>query len=81
VRIDLFLKNTLLFKKRSEAKRMCNHNLVRVNGHTVKPSKVITQGDIIEIDTTKGVKKLRILEIPEGNVKKNEVTLYYEEYQ
>lgn len=78
MRIDLFLKKILIFKKRNVAKAMCNKQLIKLNGRVVKPSHAIHKGDIIEIETIKGVLKLRILEIPGANVKKSDAALYYE---
>jgi ribosomal 50S subunit-recycling heat shock protein len=47
----------LIFKKRNEAKEMCLNNLIKVNGQYIKPSKKIQEGDIIEIETTQGIRK------------------------
>ncbi|MEO0156141.1 MAG: S4 domain-containing protein [candidate division WOR-3 bacterium] len=79
MRLDLFLKKTLIIKQRSAAKEICDKELVKVNGMIAKPSKEVEAGDVIEIETIKGIKKYRVLKIPEGNVKKNEVTEYYED--
>ena len=79
MRIDLFLKKVLLVEKRTDAKLMCDKNLVRLNGKYVKPSKSVNIGDIIEIESFKGTKKIRILNIPGGNVGKQDADLYYEE--
>ena len=83
MRIDLYLKKMLIFKKREEAKLMCDKNLVKLNGQYSKPSKAVNIGDIIETETTKGIQKIRILKLPEGpegNVRKDETDLYYEEF-
>jgi ribosome-associated heat shock protein Hsp15 len=79
MRIDVFLKKVLLFKKRSEAKKMCAHNLIKVNGKDVKPSKQINPGDMIEIESIKGIQNYRVLTIPTGNVRKDATCEYYEE--
>jgi ribosomal 50S subunit-recycling heat shock protein len=79
MRCDLFLKKVLLFKKRTEAKDMCNKNLIKLNGKYTKPSKTVSIDDTIEIETYKGVKKLKVLKIPSSNVRKNDITSYYEE--
>ncbi len=79
MRIDLFLKKVLLVKKRNDAKTMCDKNLVKLNGKYVKPSKSVNQGDIIELESFKGTKTVRILNIPTGNVNKIDADLYYEE--
>ena len=79
MRIDVFLKKVLLFKKRSDAKRMCDDHLIKINGQEVKPSKQVHPEDTIEIESIKGVENYRVITIPTGNVRKNEVYEYYEE--
>ena len=79
MRIDVFFKRTLILKKRNQAKSLCDKQLVRVNGRTAKPSKAITIGDIIEIDTITGTRSVKILDIPRGNVRKDEPDRFYEE--
>ncbi len=79
MRIDLFLKKVLIVKKRSEAKFMCNKNLIKLNGRYTKPSKSVNISDVIEIETIKGVKRIRVLNIPRRNIRKTDDTLYYEE--
>lgn len=79
MRIDVFLKKTLILKKRNQAKDLCNKQLIRVNGRAAKPSKPIAPGDIIEIETLAGTRSLRILELPTGNVTKGQASRYYEE--
>lgn len=79
MRVDVFLKKVLIFKKRSDAKRMCDHNLIIINGRDAKPSKQINPGDIITIESIYGIKNYRVLTIPEGNVHKMSIAEYYEE--
>lgn len=79
MRLDLFLKKTLIVKQRNAGKELCDKELVRVNSVIRKPAHEVKEGDIIEIDTIKGVQKYRILKIPQGNIKKDEVTQYYED--
>ncbi|MCK4755884.1 hypothetical protein KAS56_03015 [candidate division WOR-3 bacterium] len=80
MRIDLFFKKVLIFKKRSEAKIMCNKNLIKLNGRYAKASKTVNPGDLIEIETVKGIRKIKVLQIPQRNIRKDETELYYEEY-
>ncbi len=79
MRIDQFLRKTLLLKQRQVAKELCDKNFVKLNGKYTKASKHVSVGDIIEIETMKGLKQYRVLMIPEGNVKKSEGGLYYAE--
>lgn len=68
-----------MVKKRNDAKTMCDKNLVKLNGNYVKPSKSVNIGDIIELESFKGIRTVRILNIPGGNVNKGDADLYYEE--
>ncbi len=79
MRIDLYLKKTLIFKKRTEIKELCDKNLVKLNGRYIKPSKIVNPGDIIELETALGIKQITVLKIPQGNVRKDETDLYYQE--
>ncbi|MGB9721243.1 MAG: S4 domain-containing protein [bacterium] len=79
MRLDVFLKKTLIIKQRNAAKDLCDKELVKVNGAVAKPAREIKIGDLIEIETIKGVARYRIREIPDGNVRKNEVDEYYED--
>ena len=79
MRCDLFLKKVLLFKKRAEAKDMCNKSLIKLNGKYIKPSKTVSVDDTIEIETYKGVRKIKVLQIPHSNVRKDDIASYYEE--
>uniref|UniRef100_A0A7C4TH78 RNA-binding S4 domain-containing protein n=1 Tax=candidate division WOR-3 bacterium TaxID=2052148 RepID=A0A7C4TH78_UNCW3 len=79
MRLDLFLKKTLIIKQRAGAKELCEKGLVKVNGVVAKPSKELKVSDIIEIETIKGIQRYRVKGIPTGNVKKSETELYYTE--
>jgi ribosomal 50S subunit-recycling heat shock protein len=79
MRCDLFLKKVLLFRKRTEAKEMCNKHLIKLNGKYTKPSKPVMVGDVIEIETYKGTQKIRVVKVPDSNVRKDDTGSYYEE--
>ena len=79
MRLDLLFKNLLIFKRRDVAKTLCQSDLIRVNGHNTKASKQIHEGDIVEIETPYGTRKLKVLKIPKGNICKQNKDLFYEE--
>ena len=58
MRIDLFLKEARLIKRRSIAKEYCVRGLVLINGKVAKPSSEVVSGDIINI--TFGEKKFDV---------------------
>lgn len=59
MRIDLFLKETRIIKRRTIAKEYCLRELVLINGKIAKPSSEVNSGDIINI--TFGDKKFDII--------------------
>ena len=81
MRIDQFLKKTLLLKQRQVAKDLCDKNFIKLNGKYTKPSKHVSVGDVIEIETLKGLTRYRVLMLPRGNVKRNEADMYYAEME
>lgn len=49
MRIDKFLKNSRIIKRRSVAKEACDQGRVLINGKTAKPGTEVEIGDEIEI--------------------------------
>jgi len=78
MRIDLFLKKTLVVKQREIAKELCDKGMIKVNGMLSKSSREVKEGDVIEIDDAPGARRYRVLKIPGGNVRKEEAGDYYE---
>ncbi len=81
MRIDQFLKKTLLLKQRQVAKELCDKNFIKLNGKYTKASKHVSVGDVIEIETLKGLARYRVLMLPHGNVRKDETDMYYAEME
>lgn len=76
MRLDLFLKNAHLLKKRSQAKKGIEFGRIKVNGKEAKPSYKIKIGDIIEIDYETSSIKFQVLEIAEKPIKKEDQGKY-----
>jgi ribosomal 50S subunit-recycling heat shock protein len=49
VRIDKYLKNSRVIKRRTMANEACEQERVKINGKAAKPSAEVKIGDIIEI--------------------------------
>ena len=49
MRLDLFLKETRIIKRRTIAKEFCDRGLVKVNDKIAKPSYEVKSGDILNI--------------------------------
>ena len=49
MRIDLFLKEARIIKRRTIAKEYCERGLVLINGKVAKPSAEVKNDDIVNI--------------------------------
>lgn len=70
MRLDLFLKNIHLLKKRNQAKKGIEVGKIKVNGKEAKPAYKIKIGDKVEIDYETALIKFEVIEIAEKPVKK-----------
>ena len=64
LRIDLFLKNTGLFRSRSQAKQACDDGTVSVGGQCARASTEVCRGDIIVIDSRERFFEAKVLLLP-----------------
>ena len=72
MRLDLFLKETRLIKRRTIAKEFCERELVLVNGKVAKPAYEVKDEDRLVI--TFGNKKVSIVAHVEQGTKKEKVS-------
>lgn len=66
MRIDAFLNGVNIVKRRAIALDMCKSEVVSINGKVIKPSKEVAVGDVLEIKYLQGVKRYKVLKIPEA---------------
>ena len=64
MRIDKFLNAVNITKRRAVAEDMLEHKVVFINGVSVKKSKEVKVGDIIEIKYLERSDKFEVLQIP-----------------
>jgi ribosomal 50S subunit-recycling heat shock protein len=77
MRLDIFLSDTRLIKRRTQAKKACENKIVLVDGVVAKPSKEVKIGQIITINFTNRTLEVEILGIPSRSVKKEEAKNFY----
>ncbi len=77
MRIDKFLKNSRIIKRRQVAKEACENERVTINGSVAKPGNIVKEGDIIEITFGKSNLKVKVTSLIEG-AKKSTATEMYE---
>lgn len=69
MRIDKYLKNARIIKRRTVAKEACDQGRVLVNGKTAKPGTEVAAGDEIEIIFGTKPMKIRVEQLLEHVVK------------
>lgn len=77
MRLDAFLKKSLLIKRRELAHQLCDEGMVRVNGTPRKASHEVKLQDELEFPLYNRVLKVRVLALPEGNVRKADQWSYF----
>lgn len=76
MRIDKFLKNSRLIKRRTVAKQACEKQRVLKNEKIVKASDEVKIGDIIEIQFGTSNVKIRVLDIKDSQKKEDAIKMY-----
>ena len=77
MRVDKFLKNSRIIKRRQVAKEACESERVKINDRIAKAGSEVEKGDIIEITFGKSILKVKVLDLIEG-AKKNTADSMYE---
>lgn len=76
MRIDKFLKNSRIIKRRTLAQDACEQERVWINGRVAKPSSKVDIGDEIRILFGNGEMKVRVLKLEEHSNKEIAATMY-----
>ncbi|MCI4397635.1 MAG: RNA-binding S4 domain-containing protein [Acidobacteria bacterium] len=82
MRLDRFLKNTRLEKRRAVAKRDADSGRILLNGRPAKPGKDVRPGDVLTVvaeEPDGGASEIvyEVLALPEHPVQKGQEPLYY----
>ena len=76
MRIDKFLKNSRLIKRRTVAKEACDGGRISVNDKVAKAGTDVTQGDIITIVFGNKTVRARVLDLIESPRKEDAEKMY-----
>ena len=78
MRLDRFLKLSRLIKQRSVAKWACDAGRISLLGRKAKAGTVIKVGDELTINLRDRTLRVRVLEVPAGNVSKERADTLYD---
>ncbi|MDF2677992.1 MAG: RNA-binding protein [Bacillota bacterium] len=76
MRIDKYLKNARVIKRRTVAKEACEQSRVLVNGKVAKPGTEVNVGDEIEIIFGTKPMKIKVEQLLEHVMKDDSKTMY-----
>ncbi len=76
MRIDKFLKNSRLIKRRTIAKEACDQERILINGKIAKAGSEVHVGDEILIQFGNAQIKARVLVLSEHSTKEAAATMY-----
>ncbi len=78
MRIDKYLKNARIIKRRTIAKEACEQGRVLINGKVAKPGDEVNVGDKVQINFGNGALNIEILNVKD-NVGKDQASTLYKE--
>ncbi len=64
MRIDLFLRNSGIIPRRSQAQKACQGGLVKIDGQSAKASSAVEVGQQITVQLGMKRRRYRVLELP-----------------
>ena len=76
MRIDKYLKNSRIIKRRTVAKDACEQGRVMINEKVAKPGDEVKVGDIIEINFGNGTMKVEVIAVMDNVSKDKAQDLY-----
>lgn len=76
MRIDKFLKNSRLIKRRTLANEACDHGRIKINDKVAKPGSEVKVGDVIEIQFGNSNTRVEVTSINEHVTKDDAKEMY-----
>ena len=78
MRLDKFLKNSRLIKRRTVAKEACDNGRIEINGKTAKAGSIVNEGDIITVNYGTMPLSVLVTSLVESSKKEYANTMYRE---
>lgn len=76
MRIDKYLKNSRLIKRRTIAKEACDQGRILINDKPAKPGSIVSVNDIISMDFSSRIIKVKVLDLKEHVTKDDAKEMY-----
>lgn len=76
MRVDKYLKNSRLIKRRTIAKEACDQGRILINDKAAKAGTIVKAGDVISMDFSSRIIKVKVLELKEHVTKDDAKDMY-----
>lgn len=76
MRIDKFLKNSRIIKRRTVAKEACEQGRIQINDRIAKPGSEVFPGDKVTIEFASKEMNIIVKEVPEHVTKEMAESMY-----
>lgn len=76
MRIDKYLKNSRLIKRRTIAKEACDQGRILINGQLAKAGSLVKVGDEISMDFSSRIIKVKVTDLREHVTKDDAKEMY-----
>lgn len=76
MRVDKYLKNSRLIKRRTIAKEACDQGRILINERAAKAGSLVKVDDIISMDFSSRIIKIKVLAIKEHVTKEDAKDMY-----
>lgn len=76
MRVDKYLKNSRLIKRRTVAKEACDQGRILINDKAAKPGSLVSVNDIISMDFSSRIIKIKVLDLKEHVTKDDAKDMY-----
>ncbi len=76
MRIDKYLKNSRIIKRRTVAKEACEQGRIKINGKVAKPGSEVSVGDTVVIGFAAREIKILVTAVPEHVTKEAADSMY-----
>jgi len=76
MRVDKYLKNSRLIKRRTVAKEACDQGRILINDKAAKPGSLVAVNDVISMDFSSRIIKVKVLDLKEHVTKDDAKDMY-----
>ena len=79
IRLDKWMWLTRIYKTRTQSTQACNKNKININGFPSKPSRILTENDIVLVRKNYIEYQYKVIDSPKSRIPAKNVSDYFED--